>query len=434
MAIIDLVRWTPQGNGTIFAWRFPETNLSTYTQLIVQESQEAVLFSKGQIIGKFGPGKHTLNTENIPLLRNLFGIPFGGKNPFTAEVWFVNKTEPANIDWKTDSMSIHDVDYQTQIPLVAMGRYALKLVDAEKFLVKIVGTRHEYTDKDLTNQFYGESTMRTKSVIVQFMLNNQIGYKSISAYLDRLSDFLRSTMDEFWDNIGFKLNNFYITSIDIDKSTENGRKVAEAIAQQSAMSITGHTWQQEQMFGVAGSAVEGMSGGNGGMLGGLFAIGMMNGMGGGGGVGGGMMQPGYAGPTFGGQQPAQNPGMQGGGGGNVAMPARYVYCAGCGKKFMNDQAFCPHCGKKYNPCPNCGTDCLPTAKKCVSCGKPLQQGGRTCPQCHATVPDGMRFCGSCGADMSQVQSGGSISNDICTQCGAKLPPSVRFCPRCGAKR
>ena len=62
MAIIDLVKWTPQGNKTIYAWRFQETNLSTYTQLIVQESQEAVLFSKGKIIAKFGPGKHTLNT------------------------------------------------------------------------------------------------------------------------------------------------------------------------------------------------------------------------------------------------------------------------------------------------------------------------------------------------------------------------------------
>lgn len=40
MAIIDLVKWTPQGNKTIYAWRFQETNLSTYTQLIVQESQE----------------------------------------------------------------------------------------------------------------------------------------------------------------------------------------------------------------------------------------------------------------------------------------------------------------------------------------------------------------------------------------------------------
>ena len=32
MAIIDLVKWTPSGNETIYAWRFPETNLSTYTE------------------------------------------------------------------------------------------------------------------------------------------------------------------------------------------------------------------------------------------------------------------------------------------------------------------------------------------------------------------------------------------------------------------
>ena len=92
MAIIDLVSWSPQENQAIYAWRYPETNLSTITQLIVQESQEAVLFSKGQIAGKFGPGKHTLNTENLPILRHLYGIPFGGKNPFTAEVWFVSKS------------------------------------------------------------------------------------------------------------------------------------------------------------------------------------------------------------------------------------------------------------------------------------------------------------------------------------------------------
>ena len=61
MAFIDMVEWKPQSND-IFAWRFPESNLSTATQLIVRESQEAVFFSKGQILGKFGPGKHKLTT------------------------------------------------------------------------------------------------------------------------------------------------------------------------------------------------------------------------------------------------------------------------------------------------------------------------------------------------------------------------------------
>jgi len=113
MAFIDLVRWSPQEDVTVYAHKYPEDNLSTYTQLIVQESQEALLFSKGQLLQKFGPGKHTLSTENIPILRNLFGLPFGGKNPFTAEVWFVNKIQAYNIEWSISSMNIHDVDYNT---------------------------------------------------------------------------------------------------------------------------------------------------------------------------------------------------------------------------------------------------------------------------------------------------------------------------------
>ena len=74
-------------------------------------AQEAVLFSKGQLMGKFGPGKHKLTTENLPILRNLYGIPFGGKNPFFAEVWFVNRTVTLNIDWKTTAMRYCDPGY-----------------------------------------------------------------------------------------------------------------------------------------------------------------------------------------------------------------------------------------------------------------------------------------------------------------------------------
>lgn len=64
MALIDCASWKPKSNEFVFAYRFPQTNLSTYTQLIVYESQEALLFSKGQLMGKFGPGKHTL-TQRI---------------------------------------------------------------------------------------------------------------------------------------------------------------------------------------------------------------------------------------------------------------------------------------------------------------------------------------------------------------------------------
>lgn len=416
MAIIDLVRWAPQGNQTIYAYRFPETNLSTYTQLILQESQEAILFSKGQIVGKFGPGKHTLNTENLPILRSLYGLPFGGKNPFTAEVWFVNKLQPYNIDWSIDRMDIHDADYNTGIPLVANGRYGLKITDAERFLIKIVGTKNSFDQNDLTDQFFGEFSTKTKSTILQFMINNRIGLKQISAHLDSISEHLKTVMLPFWENLGLELTKFYVTSIEVDSSTEVGRRVLDAISRQSAQSIGGYTWQQEKAFDVAKDAVDGLSNSNSGIMGAIVASNMMGGLGGAGGV----MQPQYNQPTFGGTNQNQQ-------GNNVQLvnQVKEVYCSNCSKKFSSTHRFCPHCGDPYDACPKCGTDNDKNAKRCVSCGTPLQTEMSLCTNCNTPLATGSSFCGNCGQQQAENK---------CTRCGTALNPTIKFCPKCGQKR
>ncbi|MDX9799029.1 MAG: SPFH domain-containing protein [Bacteroidales bacterium] len=417
MAIIDLVKWMPQGNETIYAYKFPEKNLSTYTQLIVQESQESILFSKGQIVGKFGPGKHTLNTENLPILRSLYGLPFGGKNPFTAEVWFVNKLQPYNIDWSIDRMDIHDADYNTGIPLVANGRYGLKITDAERFLIKIVGTKNSFDQNDLTDQFFGEFSTKTKSTVLQFMIKNKIGIKQISAHLDNISEHLKTVMLPFWENLGFELTKFYVTSIEVDSSTEVGRRVLDAISRQSAQSIGGYTWQQEKAFDVAKDAVDGLSNSNSGIMGAIVASNMMGGLGG---VGGGVMQPQYNQPTFGGTNQNQQ--------GNNVQPVnqvKEVYCSNCSKKFPSTHRFCPHCGDPYDACPKCGTDNDKNAKRCVSCGTPLQTEMALCTNCNTPLAPGSSFCGNCGQQQAENK---------CTRCGTALSPTIKFCPKCGQKR
>lgn len=417
MAIIDLVRWAPQGNQTIYAYRFPETNLSTFTQLIVQESQEAILFSKGQIVGKFGPGKHSLNTENLPILRSLYGLPFGGKNPFTAEVWFVNKLQPYNIDWSIDRMDIQDADYNTGIPLIANGRYGLKIRDAERFLIKIVGAKNSFDQNDLTDQFFGEFSTKTKSTILQFMINNKIGLKQISAHLDNISEHLKTIMLPFWENLGLELTKFYVTSIEVDSTTEVGRRVLDAISRQSAQSIGGYTWQQEKAFDVAKDAVDGLANSNSGIMGAVIATNMMGGLGG---ASGGVMQPQYNQPTFG----STNQGQQEG----TAQPVkqiREVYCSNCSKKFSSSHRFCPHCGDPYDACPKCGTDNDKSAKRCVSCGTQLQSETALCTNCNTPLAAGSSFCGNCGKQQA---------DDKCSRCSTTLVPIIKFCPKCGQKR
>jgi len=415
MAFIDLVKWDPQGSPTIYAWKFPGVNLSTYTQLIVKESQEAILFSKGQIIGKFGPGKHTLNTENLPFLRSFYGLPFGGKNPFTAEMWFINKLQPYNIDWEIDRMDIQDADYNTGIPLIAKGRYGLKIIDSERFLIKIVGAKAWFTEEEITQQFLGEFTTKTKSTLMQFMINNKIGIKQISAFLDTISENLRTVMLPFWENLGFELTKFYVTSIQIDGTTDIGQRILEAISRQSAQAIGGYTWQQSQIFEVAKDAVDNLSKGGGGLLGAVVATNMMGGLGGGGCI----MQPQYNQPTFG----SGNAGVQGGNQ-PPTTSIREVFCSNCSKKFVSNLKFCPFCGDEYCPCPKCGTDNDKNAKRCVSCGQTLSMEILSCPNCNVPLASGSAFCGNCGKPVSEGK---------CTRCGANQLPKAKFCPKCGQK-
>lgn len=410
MAIIDLVQWAPQSEGTVFAHKFKESNLSTFTQLLVHESQEAVLYSKGQVLGKFGPGKHTLNTENLPLLRKLYGFPFGGKNPFLAEIWFVNKIEPCDIDWEIDRMDIHDADYNTGLPLIARGRYGLRVKDAERFLIKIVGTKVEFNQSDLTRQFFGEFSTKTKSNLMQFMMNNGIGIKKISAYLDTISTHLLTVMNPFWENLGLELIQFYVTSIDIDESKEVGRRVLEAISRQSAQQIGGYTWQQSQAFEVAKDAVNGVSNNSGGLLGAVVAGQMLTGF------GSGMLQ-----------KPEEQTGSishQTGTATN-AKQLREVFCSNCSKKFSTNNKFCPHCGDEYHPCPKCQTDNDIKSKRCVNCGIPLNSSMVLCPSCGKNTDAQSPFCGNCGKVLAENK---------CQKCGNLLDPSVKFCPKCGQKK
>ena len=118
-----------------------------------------------------------------------------------------------------------DTRPRLQYATAACSRRALwfESHDAEKFLIKSVGTKTEFSQDDLTNQFFGEFSTKTKSQIAQYVIKHRVGFKYLSAYLDELSEYLKGVLNPFWDNLGLELLQFNITTIDIDKSTEEGR-------------------------------------------------------------------------------------------------------------------------------------------------------------------------------------------------------------------
>ena len=78
MQLVDIIKY--EGENTTFVWKHPSEDFNTLSQLIVHESQEALFFLNGEALDLFGPGKHTLHTQNIPILSKIINIPTDGES------------------------------------------------------------------------------------------------------------------------------------------------------------------------------------------------------------------------------------------------------------------------------------------------------------------------------------------------------------------
>lgn len=139
MKIAEVIKY--EGDNSTFIWKHPSEDFNTKSQLIVHESQEAIFFMNGQLLDSFGPGRHTLDTQNIPLIGKFYNKVFDDESPFHCEVYFINHTEQMAIKWGTDSkVEYVEPTYNFPIQIGASGEMNLRVIDAKKLLVKIVGT------------------------------------------------------------------------------------------------------------------------------------------------------------------------------------------------------------------------------------------------------------------------------------------------------
>lgn len=399
MAIIELIEVVKyDGSPDVFAWKHPNTKLGTWTQLIVNETQEAVLYKGGQSLDLFGPGRHTLETANIPILSKIVNIPFGGKSPFSAEVWYINKINALDIKWGTPTpIQLQDPKYNVFVPLRAFGQFGMKIADSKAFLNKLVGTLPSFGSQDILKYFRGLYLTKVKDDLSSYLIKKKTSILEINAYINEISESLKESIAPHFAQFGIELVNFYVNDISVPEEDKAVTKLKEALAKKAEMDIVGYNYTQERSFDTLEGAATNTSTGSAPLMGAGMGLGM--------GLGVGNTMGGAFGNI-----------------GKVVDTSAQRECPHCHKQIGVEFKFCPSCGKETNlanskPCLKCGTPNAIGTKFCGSCGALLT---KVCPKCGETVDDKQKFCPKCGTSMIKK-----------CECGAEITGDVKFCPECG---
>ena len=382
MAIIDHANFDIGGR-KIFAYEYPEMNLSSNTQLNVRQGQEALLVLGGRIEMKFppnGPRPYTLDSANLPIVRKLFGLPFGGSNPVLAAVWFINKADLVNMEIVTDTFLLKDPTKPQGFPAIAIANVGIKVEEGEPFFLKLVNGNPCFSESDMIKAIQGRVTRVISEKISQLVDQLGITVAEINSRLSIISQQSQNVCLQLIQDWGLQFVDF---NVRITQDTSQ-----EGLMMASGFGTDRESFERQRILDIQEKAINNLSGGGNGLLGAVLAMGMVNSMNSSSRQGGSYNQPQQMQP----QQPQQQ----------VNPNAHMVYCGNCGRKYdTNVSRFCPNCGKQYFPCPKCGSDNLSNSRRCVNCGTPLQ-----------TAP---------------------VASSFCSRCGAEVPNDSNFCPKCGNK-
>jgi membrane protease subunit (stomatin/prohibitin family) len=200
----------PTGSTMVARWPANGTAaIRLGSQLIVEESQQAVFFRDGKALDTFGPGRHTLATQNIPILASLFGIPFGGTSPFQAAVFFVSTKTFLDLKWGTKEPVVFRDQDLSMVRLRAFGKFAVRVANAQQFVNSVVGSRGLYTTEGVESYFRDAIVARLTDVLGE----NLTSIFDLPKLYDELAMGLKSRVADDFTKYGIELVDLYLGAI-----------------------------------------------------------------------------------------------------------------------------------------------------------------------------------------------------------------------------
>jgi membrane protease subunit (stomatin/prohibitin family) len=247
--LIEIIEWLDDTNYTL-VWRFPDQDheIKNGAKLVCRQGQAAVLVNEGVMADVFGPGTHTLSTQNVPVLSTLKGWKYGFDSPFKVEVYFINLKQYLDQKWGTPSpIIIRDEEFSVagrpgRVPIRAFGSYNFRVSDPSVFFKEIVGTNSMVTTDEIERfvksrvlQAFGKAANQAK-----------VSVGDIAGHVDVLANEVKTGIQADLTAIGISLTSFIIESITLPPAIQ---KALEDAAAQAARGVD-NTMQWEAMQGM----------------------------------------------------------------------------------------------------------------------------------------------------------------------------------------
>ena len=368
---IEVIEWTDSTTNTM-VYRFPvkDNEIKMGAELTVRESQVAIFVNEGEIADVFGPGRHLLWTQNMPILTKLKAWKHGFNSPFKAEVYFINTKQFINQKWGTSNpIMMRDPEFGI-IRLRGYGIYSYRVSEPTVFLKELFGTNASYDTSNIDDQL----KKMILSGLTDLFAESKIAALDLAMYYDELSAQGKEKMQERFSAFGFEITSLYIENLSLPKEVE------EAMDKRTSMGVLGDLGQYQQYQ--AAEALRDAAKNEGGGLAGAGA-----------GLGAGAALGGVMANAFSGNQQQAN----------VTPPSTA----------QTDKVKCPHCEAPVNA----------NAKFCGECGKTVQKKKVPCINCQAELNEDAKFCGECGTNQ--------VTKIACEKCGKENTPTAKFCGDCG---
>ena len=230
--LLEVIEWTDDSRDTL-SYRFPDDDkaIKNGAQLIVRESQVVQFVYLGEFGDTFGPGKHTLTTDNIPVLTKLKSWKYGFTSPFKADVYYVTTRLFTGNKWGTANPFMMRDDDLGIVRVRAFGTFDFHVVDAKLFLKEVAGSDQNFR----LDEFADTMRSRIVSLFTDALASAKIPVFDVASRYTELGEALLPLINPVIKaKYGLEMSSFILENVSVPPEVE------QAVDKRSSMAAVGN--------------------------------------------------------------------------------------------------------------------------------------------------------------------------------------------------